>query len=87
MFFCRFLEKDEKSKKAIYMSSINQKYASQCSYRDKLFIRTVCFNGKKTFTEEYYKCTLPKEEKCPRRVDVKFELFGIEGVCLDKKKK
>jgi len=68
------------------MSSINPKYASQCSYRQQVFLRTSIFKNKKVLIEEYYKCTLPKGEKCPRRVDVKFELFDVEGVCPDKKR-
>lgn len=69
------------------MSVVNPKYASQCLYRRELFLKiTTVFKNKKVLVEEYYKCNLPKEEKCPRRVDVKFELFDVEGVCPDKKR-
>jgi hypothetical protein len=68
------------------MAEVNTKHADKCRYRDELFLSTSGFKGQKILLEEYYKCTLPKEEKCPRRVNVSFEIFNVDGVCPDKKK-
>jgi hypothetical protein len=68
------------------MAAINKRYPSQCSYRGELFMRTKCFGSKREYVEEYYRCKLPKGEKCPRMKEIEFEIFDVKKICPDKKK-